>query len=253
MLTLAQRRRRGPQPGRQWEAYEESAEYRARKIHADAWCAAFVWPLQSGAPEPPINGVLRAIADSPSTRTSPKPSKRPNAWQVVIVSSTGTWSSLKSSTQEAAMPEPRARKGGIGGFSCMLGNPPWERVKLQEQEFFAARDPDIAKARNESARGRMITALQDSDNAGDRALHAEFLAAMRHAEGESAVLRTLRALSARRPRGRQYLCRIRRSVPTLTGPARQIGRNRPHWNRHRCNNSVLFQGPRREALLGCPL
>ncbi len=23
-----------------------------------------------------------------------------------------------------------------GGFDAVLGNPPWERIKLQEQEFF---------------------------------------------------------------------------------------------------------------------
>jgi hypothetical protein len=33
-----------------------------------------------------------------------------------------------------------------GGFDVVLGNPPWERIKLQEQEFFASRDPEIAEA-----------------------------------------------------------------------------------------------------------
>src|SRR5699024_8187933 len=33
-----------------------------------------------------------------------------------------------------------------GGFDVLLGNPPWERIKLQEQEFFAARDPHVALA-----------------------------------------------------------------------------------------------------------
>jgi len=28
----------------------------------------------------------------------------------------------------------------------ILGNPPWERIKLQEKEFFAAKDTDIANA-----------------------------------------------------------------------------------------------------------
>ena len=37
--------------------------------------------------------------------------------------------------------------GWAGGFSCVIGNPPWERVKLQEQEFFASRQPEIANAR----------------------------------------------------------------------------------------------------------
>src|SRR5579885_2831457 len=34
----------------------------------------------------------------------------------------------------------------MAGFDVVLGNPPWERIKLQEQEFFAARDPEIAQA-----------------------------------------------------------------------------------------------------------
>src|SRR5206468_2557706 len=34
--------------------------------------------------------------------------------------------------------------GWRGGFTCVIGNPPWERVKLQEQEFFASRRPEIA-------------------------------------------------------------------------------------------------------------
>ena len=40
-----------------------------------------------------------------------------------------------------------------GGFDVVLGNPPWERIKLQEQEFFAAREPEIAQAPNAAARG----------------------------------------------------------------------------------------------------
>ena len=49
-----------------------------------------------------------------------------------------------------------------GGFDVVLGNPPWERIKLQEQEFFAAREPEIAAAPNAAARGRMIAALEGS-------------------------------------------------------------------------------------------
>ena len=41
----------------------------------------------------------------------------------------------------------------------MLGNPPWERVKLQELEFFATREPAIAAARNAAERKKLIAAL----------------------------------------------------------------------------------------------
>ena len=43
-----------------------------------------------------------------------------------------------------------------GGFDVILSNPPWERVKLQEQEFFAARDSRIANAPTKAARARLI-------------------------------------------------------------------------------------------------
>ena len=33
-----------------------------------------------------------------------------------------------------------------GGFDCVIGNPPWERAKVQEREFFARFDPATAQA-----------------------------------------------------------------------------------------------------------
>jgi hypothetical protein len=46
-----------------------------------------------------------------------------------------------------------------GGFDCVLGNPPWERIKLQEKEFFASRSADIANAPNKAAREKLIKEL----------------------------------------------------------------------------------------------
>jgi hypothetical protein len=72
-----------------------------------------------------------------------------------------------------------------GGFDCILGNPPWERVKLQEQEFFAARDPEVAGAPNAAARTRAIKALQETNPT----LYEAFEAAKRASEAESLSLR----------------------------------------------------------------
>ncbi|MCX8207857.1 MAG: N-6 DNA methylase, partial [Methanothrix sp.] len=49
-----------------------------------------------------------------------------------------------------------------GGFDVVLGNPPWEQIQLEEQEFFAARDPEIANAPNAAARKRLINKLADT-------------------------------------------------------------------------------------------
>jgi SAM-dependent methyltransferase len=47
-----------------------------------------------------------------------------------------------------------------GGFDCVLGNPPWERIKLQEKEFFAPRSEAIANAQNSAERQKLIAALR---------------------------------------------------------------------------------------------
>ncbi len=49
--------------------------------------------------------------------------------------------------------------GKEGGFEAVIGNPPWERIKLQENEFFAARDKAIALAPKAADRRRLIAAL----------------------------------------------------------------------------------------------
>ena len=53
--------------------------------------------------------------------------------------------------------------GWKGGFDVVLGNPPWERIKIQEQEWFARRRPDIAKAPNAAARRKMIQHLAEEN------------------------------------------------------------------------------------------
>jgi hypothetical protein len=57
-----------------------------------------------------------------------------------------------------------------GGFSCILGNPPWDQLQFDPREFFANREPKIADASNMTARDRMIAKLQDSD----RNLYSEY-------------------------------------------------------------------------------
>jgi len=73
-----------------------------------------------------------------------------------------------------------------GGFDAVLGNPPWERIKLQEEEFFAVREPEIAHAPNKAARQRLIDQLPRRRPE----LAAEFAAAKHAAEAGSRFVRT---------------------------------------------------------------
>ncbi|MGY2802644.1 DUF559 domain-containing protein [Thermostichus sp. MS-CIW-25] len=72
-----------------------------------------------------------------------------------------------------------------GGFDVILGNPPWERIKLQEEEFFAVRDPQIARAANAAARKRLIAALPQTNPA----LWHDYQRALHGAESTSRFLR----------------------------------------------------------------
>jgi len=67
-----------------------------------------------------------------------------------------------------------ASKGREGGFDAVVGNPPWDRIKLQQIEWFAARRPEIALAPRASDRTRMIAKLKtDRDPLWDDFTHAE--------------------------------------------------------------------------------
>lgn len=76
------------------------------------------------------------------------------------------------------------------GFDCVLGNPPWDRVKLAEKEFFASRAPLIAEAKNKAARDKMILALRDSDQAFERELYESFITSLHSAESTSVFVHT---------------------------------------------------------------
>lgn len=56
-------------------------------------------------------------------------------------------------------------EGREPGFDCVIGNPPWERMKLQEREFFSLPAPEIATATNAAKRRQLVAKLQSDDPA----------------------------------------------------------------------------------------
>jgi hypothetical protein len=65
-----------------------------------------------------------------------------------------------------------------GGFDAVIGNPPWDRMKMQEVEWFAARAPEVAKQARAADRKYAIAKLKA---AGDP-LAADYALASNRAE-----------------------------------------------------------------------
>jgi len=175
---------------RQAQELAISAELRTQKLLADAWCAAFVQPKTIATRSTAVTqSVLERFAEASATLDSAAAETlvadlarqyRFFHWHV-------EFPHIFRVGNGARDVDPAT--GWAGGFSCVIGNPPWERVKLQEQEFFASRQPEIAKAANASARKKLIAALADSHSLADRALSDEFQAELRKAAGWSHLLR----------------------------------------------------------------
>ena len=165
-----------------------SAEYRHARLIADAWCAAFVWRKDGekrGGLRGLTTGELRRLQDSPEgvSREAAGEIQRLREryqffhWHLAFPEVFGE----ADTRGEKAPPA-----GWAGGFDVVLGNPPWERIKLQEKEFFAAHGRlDIANAPNAAARKRLIEALKT----GDPPLWHAFQEAKREAEGMSHLVR----------------------------------------------------------------
>ena len=73
-----------------------------------------------------------------------------------------------------------------GGFDAVIGNPPWDRVRLEPVEWFATRRRQIALARRAADRKRMVAALERN---GDP-LARDFVVASGRAATATRVART---------------------------------------------------------------
>ncbi len=158
---------------RQWKALLASRAYEREKLVADAWCAAFLWPKDEHGPVVEAAPTTDAWLGLRDRQVPPSPAFVEATRRIVEDYGLFHW--------ELAFPDVFAR----GGFDVVLGNPPWERVKLQEQEFFAKREPSIAKTQNAAKRKELIAALP----ATNPDLWKEWSRATRIAQGQSHFVR----------------------------------------------------------------
>jgi hypothetical protein len=163
----------------------QSDDYLFGRLLADAWCAAFVWKKNSEFAYPITEEIFRTVEKNPGSISSwmrdeilrLREQYQFFHWYLAFPDVFSIPVKDEVSDNEQA--------GWIGGFDVVLGNPPWERIKIQEKEWFASRHPDIANASNAAERRRMISNLINEDPA----MYATFMEDQRQATGESHLVR----------------------------------------------------------------
>lgn len=156
----------------------ESRAYERQRLLADAWCAAFVQRKEAGRPQI-MPGTLRLIADNPAKLT---PETRGVIDELRDEYAFFHWHvefpQVFRIPESDGEPENQAA-GWFGGFDCVLGNPPWDQIQLDDREFFAVSNSAIAGATTMAARKRLIAKLASDDPR----LHATYRGALRSVEG----------------------------------------------------------------------
>ncbi|MFD6095260.1 Eco57I restriction-modification methylase domain-containing protein [Nocardiopsis flavescens] len=129
---------------------------RARRV-ADAWCAAFVWKKTEDAPRAVTDEVFRRLVNAkgngaPYTTLQEIDRLRDQYrffhWHLEFPDVFTVPESEKGVAEDT---------GWAGGFDCILGNPPWERISFNDDEFFAEKDSKILQKSTTSARKRAIS------------------------------------------------------------------------------------------------
>ncbi len=172
-----------------WRHFLEDSSHRPLAHAADALVGAYLLPkTEETAETVPTSITLHALL------TAPERAQTEHA--APIVAARDACELARVFHWPLAFPQVFAQ----GGFDCVLGNPPWERIKLQEEEFFATRHSDVAQARNKAERAQRIQWLSEGmlarhlypdlahevhEDEAEKRLYREFVTARRTAEAAS--------------------------------------------------------------------
>ncbi|MEV0402999.1 N-6 DNA methylase [Actinoallomurus sp. NPDC050550] len=162
-----------------FQALQESAAYVDKKRIADAWCAAFVWrkvedkgyvnarrhppaitmdnllDIRRGAVAPEIGAELENLVEQ----------YRFFHWHV-------EFPEVFRVPDDEEAPGVDERTGWTGGFDCVLGNPPWDKVDFEDKKYFSVVNPSIAAISGAARRTRIAEWIEEHSEEGELYLAA---------------------------------------------------------------------------------
>ncbi len=154
-----------------YRAWAASSEYVHAKYVADAWCAAFVWHKAKNQPPAITHEVFGTLRD-------PAGPGAPQAVHDEITRLREQYTFFHWHLEFPdifVVPEEAASRtdldpntGWSGGFSCVLGNPPWDKVDFEDKKYFSVVDPAIAAIAGTARRTRIAAWAEEFPEAGGR-------------------------------------------------------------------------------------
>ncbi len=136
-----------------YDELRQSEAFQQEKRAYDIWTAAFYWPMDGSAIEYPSPSTIEKI------RRNPNPDN--DAFQDLIDRATEISEQQRFFHWDLEFPEIFGRQNQ--GFDCILGNPPWEKIKAEEKEWFAGKREDIVTSTSKSHRTKLINQLQEEN------------------------------------------------------------------------------------------
>ena len=123
---------------------------------ANAWCAAFMWHKTKDAPPAITYDVFQALKRDEPTLLAAAVSAEVDRlrdeygffhWHLEFPDI------FRVPDGEGAGIDPNT--GWAGGFTCLLGNPPWDKVDFKDKEYFSVVEPSIAALAGQKRRDRI--------------------------------------------------------------------------------------------------
>jgi Eco57I restriction-modification methylase len=152
-----------------YRAWEESPEYLDARQVADAWCAAFVWLKSRDAPPAIVNRVFRALREQGGVAIPPTSSTEITRLRTVY--GFFHWHlEFPDIFHVPGSPDPDVdpAAGWSGGFTCVLGNPPWDKVDFEDKKYFSVIEPSIAALTGQTRRARITEWQRENPDEGAR-------------------------------------------------------------------------------------
>ncbi|MFF0257395.1 Eco57I restriction-modification methylase domain-containing protein [Streptomyces microflavus] len=162
-----------------YQQWRDQDEYVHARHLADAWCAAFMWRKTKDAPAPVTHEVFQSLrdpeADSASAATHREIDRLRDLYhffhwhlefpEVFTVPERAGKSDASGEGEPAQGVDPAT--GWSGGFSCVVGNPPWDKVDFEDKKYFSVVEPSIAAIAGTARRTKIVEWQAENEQAGN--------------------------------------------------------------------------------------